>query len=296
MLTDLEADALAIVDGLDGFEGAWRLGPPPFVLARGEVAYEVVIAMREDEVGIGRTLAMLLYVHGADRVLVFDPRNGAPSPLRRATPITLSPHERARAKARAEARAAMHDAVLEVVETPSRARLLPDDVLGPTPDPFPSAKVAVIHPELAPCSPQTSRCMSARRTRPAFNRVGARLRVLMVDRDALVTLPLRGMLRGRATLTRVASRWEALERLEYQPFDRIVVIDDVEGASPTEPSLFRFYRAACTIWPHLAGRFRFVVDDRTREAVTTRRADLVDMFLRRDVHEIRSALDPEPSR
>lgn len=295
MLTDLEADALAIVEKLDGFEGAWRLGPPPFLLAPDEVAYEVVIALRADDVSIGRALAMLSNVRGSDRVLVFDPWNGAPSPLRRATPIALSPHERARAKARAEARAAAHDAVLEVVAAPVRPRLLPDDVLGPTPDPFPSAKVAVIHPERAPCSPQTSRCMSARRTRPALARVGQKLRVLMVDRDALITLPLRGMLRGKATLTRVASRWEALERLEYQAFDRIVVVDQphVQGESSAEPSLFRFYRAACTIWPHLAGRFRFVVDEPTRQAITTRRGELVGSFLRRDVDEIRRSLDPE---
>lgn len=124
MLSDLEMDVLFLVEGSQGFEGAWRLPAPRFALAPHETHYEVAVAMRGSS--LGSTYAMLaMMLHGVEsgRLMVFDPADGAPTPLRRGIPIKLSPGEREHARARAADRDRKRELALEAARTaPATAR------------------------------------------------------------------------------------------------------------------------------------------------------------------------------
>ncbi len=285
-LTDDEVDVLVVAETLPGFDGAWRLPPPPFPLAHGEVAYRIVVAVRLGDGGSGpRTLGALATLPNAAPVLVFDPASGAPTPLRRALPIALSPFDRARGVARREARALEEQRILA-------------GRWAPRPDPFPSSEpqpsappVASIHAERSPCAASNRRCSVVIRTRSTATLVRPIQRVLFVDTEATLVVPLRHRLRFRTRFTHVRSRWEALERLEFQHFDRILVVDRApseDASTTTEPSLNRFYRAASALWPHIEPRFSFIVD---ADRLAGMRGRLADRFLVRELDAITRDLD-----
>lgn len=292
-LSDEEVDVLAVAETYPGFEGAWRLSAPPFPLAPDETAYRIALAVRDEVMG-GRayTLAALTRLPGARNVLVFDPSVGTPTPLRRAVPIVLSAFDRARAAARRDARAREErrilEAVWEPVPDPFPSRRAPPTAPSPEPPP-----IARIHADLTPCPAQPGRCALVVRDVRGPALVRPRVRVLLVDDEATLALPLRHTLASSVRVLHVRSRWEALERLEYQPFDRIVVVDRASTQGEA-PSLNRFYRAAITIWPHLAPRFLFAVDDE-RQAAMRGRAGIGDRFIRRDLRSVSAALELAPA-
>lgn len=276
-LTDEEVDVLAFAEELPSFDGAYRLAAPPFVLAPGELAYSIALALRDaDEAAEARSLAMLTTMPHAARVLIFDPRVGAPTPLRRAVALALSPFDRKRAQVRREAREA-------------EVRRLLEGAWEPVADPFPArgADVIALARPLSPCARSPGRCAIVTRDVRGPAMVRPRERVLLVDAEATLALPLRHALRAQSRITHLRSRWEALERLAHQPYDRIFVVERDE-LPEGEPSSHRFYRAATALWPQLERRFVFVVD----EARAARMAErgLGERFVVRSANAVATAL------